>query len=100
MLGTGQRSRRRRREVPSGEDAAMRALIDQFSQLPKLYRRLETCGKPIVAAINGTALGGGFETASPAITASRGQPEAPASACPRSRSACCRAPAARSASRA
>jgi 3-hydroxyacyl-CoA dehydrogenase/enoyl-CoA hydratase/3-hydroxybutyryl-CoA epimerase len=27
----------------------------------KLYRKLETCGKPFVAAINGTALGGGLE---------------------------------------
>ncbi|MGI9247639.1 MAG: 3-hydroxyacyl-CoA dehydrogenase NAD-binding domain-containing protein [Woeseiaceae bacterium] len=33
----------------------------KWSGLQLLYRRLETCGKPIVAAINGTALGGGLE---------------------------------------
>ncbi len=33
-----------------------------LSQKPsKMHRRLETCGKPFVAAINGLALGGGFE---------------------------------------
>jgi 3-hydroxyacyl-CoA dehydrogenase/enoyl-CoA hydratase/3-hydroxybutyryl-CoA epimerase len=36
-------------------------LMDRFGQLQKLFRRQETGGKPMVAAINGTALGGGFE---------------------------------------
>src|SRR6267154_3329746 len=44
-----------------GEEMAVKRLFEESRKLSKLYRRLETSGKPWVAAINGTALGGGFE---------------------------------------
>src|SRR5215208_6690130 len=44
-----------------GEEAAVASLMDEGAKLSVLYRRLEISGKPWVAAINGTALGGGFE---------------------------------------
>jgi 3-hydroxyacyl-CoA dehydrogenase/enoyl-CoA hydratase/3-hydroxybutyryl-CoA epimerase len=44
-----------------GEEAAAATLFAESRKLSQLYRRIETCGKPFVAAINGTALGGGFE---------------------------------------
>src|SRR5258708_6646419 len=44
-----------------GEEAAAAYLFEESRKLSLLYRRIETCGKPWVAAINGTALGGGFE---------------------------------------
>ncbi|GGM55085.1 3-hydroxyacyl-CoA dehydrogenase [Longimycelium tulufanense] len=40
--------------------ARLAAEVDQFKDL---LRRLETLGRPVVAAINGAALGGGFELA-------------------------------------
>jgi 3-hydroxyacyl-CoA dehydrogenase/enoyl-CoA hydratase/3-hydroxybutyryl-CoA epimerase len=46
-----------------GEEAAAKALFAESRKLSQLYRRIETCGKPWVAALNGTALGGGFELA-------------------------------------
>jgi 3-hydroxyacyl-CoA dehydrogenase/enoyl-CoA hydratase/3-hydroxybutyryl-CoA epimerase len=36
-------------------------VYEDFRGLGRLLRRIETCGKPFVAAINGLALGGGFE---------------------------------------
>ncbi len=47
----------------AGEEAATARLFEESRTLSLLYRRLETCGKPFVAAIAGTALGGGFELA-------------------------------------
>ena len=44
-----------------GDEAANTRLFDESRKLSLLYRRIETCGKPWVAAINGTAVGGGFE---------------------------------------
>src|SRR5262249_13072579 len=44
-----------------GEEAAATVLFEDSRKSSLLYRRLETCGKPWVAAITGTALGGGFE---------------------------------------
>lgn len=60
-------------------------------------RRLETLGRPVVAAINGTVLGGGSNWPSPATTASSPTTAGSRSGSPRSRSACCRAAAAWSA---
>jgi 3-hydroxyacyl-CoA dehydrogenase/enoyl-CoA hydratase/3-hydroxybutyryl-CoA epimerase len=46
-----------------GEEAAVAELYEQSRKLSLLYRRLETSGKPWVAALNGTAMGGAFELA-------------------------------------
>jgi 3-hydroxyacyl-CoA dehydrogenase/enoyl-CoA hydratase/3-hydroxybutyryl-CoA epimerase len=46
-----------------GAEAAAGYVFDESRKLSQLYRRIETCGKPWVCALNGTAMGGGFELA-------------------------------------
>ena len=46
-----------------GEEKANQAFFDGSRKLSLLYRKLETCGKPFAAAINGVCLGGAFELA-------------------------------------
>jgi 3-hydroxyacyl-CoA dehydrogenase/enoyl-CoA hydratase/3-hydroxybutyryl-CoA epimerase len=45
----------------SQEDAGLTAAYDAAFKLQAAYRALETCGKPVAAAVNGLAMGGGFE---------------------------------------
>lgn len=46
-----------------GAEAAMTDFFEGSRQLNLIIRKLETCGKPFVAAINGMCLGGAFEIA-------------------------------------
>ena len=46
-----------------GEEIARQEFFDGTRRLSLIYRELETCGKPWVAAIDGICLGGAFELA-------------------------------------
>ncbi|MCC2608443.1 FAD-dependent oxidoreductase [Neorhizobium petrolearium] len=43
--------------------AAVKKLFDAAGRMSWLWRKVETCGKPWVAAVNGTCMGGAFELA-------------------------------------
>jgi len=48
-------------ERAKDEDKAIKLLFDNVGRMTGLFRKLETCGKPWVSAINGTCMGGAFE---------------------------------------
>ena len=96
MYRTGGSARRRRtRKRPS------RCCLRAPAAWEQLFRKLETCGKPWVSAINGTCMGGAFEVS--LACHGRVAADSPArsrSPCPKSRSASSPVPAAPSACRA
>ncbi len=50
-------------EREKNPEGAAQALFDNAGRMSALFRRIETSGKPWVAAIGGTAMGGAFELA-------------------------------------
>jgi 3-hydroxyacyl-CoA dehydrogenase/enoyl-CoA hydratase/3-hydroxybutyryl-CoA epimerase len=48
---------------PKSEDEKLKAQFERGFGLNKVYRELETCGKPVAFALEGLALGGGLEFA-------------------------------------
>ncbi|TAN09091.1 MAG: enoyl-CoA hydratase/isomerase family protein, partial [Rhizobiaceae bacterium] len=48
-------------EKAKDEEKAIRRLFDNAGRMSRLFRRIETSGKPWVSAINGTCMGGAFE---------------------------------------
>ncbi|MDE0761625.1 MAG: enoyl-CoA hydratase/isomerase family protein, partial [Planktomarina sp.] len=51
------------RTFPAGADIKEFGTVMQKPHLPEVIDRIENCKKPVVAALHGTALGGGFEVA-------------------------------------
>ena len=49
------------KEKAKDPEKAAKLLFDNAGRMSALWRKLETCGKPWVSAINGTCMGGAFE---------------------------------------
>ena len=60
MLGQ-MRAQAEKIKAKDGELAARQFLFDQSSRLSAVFRKMETAKKPVVVALTGTAMGGGWE---------------------------------------
>ena len=49
--------------VKPGDEAALKGVYDRVFRINQVFRAIETCGKPVAAAVEGLALGGGLELA-------------------------------------
>ena len=49
------------KQMAKDPEGGKKALFENVYKLNQLFRDLETCGKPVAGALNGLALGGGFE---------------------------------------
>ncbi len=52
-----------REQMKKDATAAKRALLDKSARMSRIYRRLETCGKPFVVCVQGACMGGATELA-------------------------------------
>ncbi|HFQ14825.1 MAG TPA: 3-hydroxyacyl-CoA dehydrogenase, partial [Rhodobacteraceae bacterium] len=51
----------RKLEREKGLEAASAHVLENGGAFARIIRKMETCGKPVAAAINGTCMGGGYE---------------------------------------
>jgi hypothetical protein len=82
-LNDMERNNEKMSKLPAAE------MFEQVFVLSRLLRKLETCGKPVACAINGTAMGADSRSRSPATSASWPTRRACNSVSLKYRSVCC-----------
>lgn len=63
LTGSGEKAFCVSADLKERQGMGEKAILSRFTQVHRLYRRLENFHLPVIAAMNGIALGGGFELA-------------------------------------